>query len=233
MLALEKLPRTWEEYQKEYERYCLLQTDRETTINNEVYQKADEVLDRWPGVKDYMLGFVLGGMYDEYVWDEMSRLEPITDQKERENGIMDIFSSHLGWRMVQITYMLAYLEHMRRKEGWGRALERVAGLKGHYDGLVKYFNELENNPVLEFDAKHPALYDFTRFFFRVLITEHLRDEEHYQKFLDALERRDEAERKQKLVEEWLEPLEPLVQGGMLALVGFLSRFEYHNCFNKQ
>ncbi|WP_188623261.1 hypothetical protein [Caldalkalibacillus thermarum] len=226
-MALEKLPKTQEEYMNEYERICIIGDGQDMMFNEEIIQRSDKVMGRWPGFREYVTGFVALNMFGDYVFDEVMSVFQNVDKSKWEEEIPIVVSKHLGWAGVQIAYMLAWLEHHRQKKGWGWTLERIARMEGHYDGLAGYFGSLEKHPVDQFYELHPALLDFTHMFFYIHMTEHLQIEENRQAFIQALEGGYETERWERLNEVWLIPSEEYAQGGMRILVGFLDHFEYH------
>lgn len=228
LLTLEQLPKNWEEYQQIFDERCFIQENGDTVLNPEVHQQSEKMLSRWLGFQAYMEEFTKYNLYGDLVWKDIDQVLSEADSREKAAvDVIDIASKHVGWACVQVNYMLSYLEYLKQKEGWARTLERIARLDGHYDGMIGYFMELDENPVLAFHDQHPALFDFTQVYFYYALTDPLQDDERHQLFLETLERGDAAERKEKLIGVWLSQAESMVQGGMYTLVGFLSWFEYH------
>ena len=164
--------------------------------------------------------------YDDAV-NDIKHIFAEVERKHWEQEVVNAVSFHLAKAQFYIVYLLAWLEHFKMKDGWGRTMEKVAKTERHYDGVLEYFASMEKSPIQDLFENHPALFEFLHVSFRDYLLAHLHNEENYNQFSKAFERGDEEEIIKELCEVWLVPSEEFVREGAVVIIGFLERYDLH------
>lgn len=228
MQTVLQLPNRWEDYQMIYEMECLVKDGENLSVRKEIYDWINAIVQEWLGFDRFVETGVDMILDDEDFYHEILRHMRLAPEQEREHRLLEAASSYLGWWVVQVVYIHGYLKHMRKRKGYGKVLEQVAQTNGHYIGLLQNFHELDNNPVLSFVNHHPQVYEFVANFIFQLFMDFLQDEKNYRRFLNAIERRDDAQKAEQIRKVMMEPLRDELKSVVWTLIAFLNRFDYSN-----
>jgi hypothetical protein len=223
-----QLPNRWEDYQMVYELECLVKDGENISVRKDVHDRINKIAQDWIGFDRFVETGVESMLDDEDFYHEILREMKRASESEKEHRLLEAAASYIGWLVVQAVYIHGFLEHMRKTKGHGKTLEQVAQTDGHYVGLLHNFHQLENNPVLSFVNHHPQVYEFVANFIFQLFMDYLQDEKNYRRFLNAIERRDDAQKAEQIRKVMMEPLRDELKGVVWTLIAFLNRFDYSN-----